>query len=181
MPVCLTASLHSPMPVRMSATIGMTAVGALIAMGEMVAAGMDIGVDMPVPAFSPGIVPVVGMRVADFGGIAQPSSDTVIQPAVAVLVMAFIAEIFWERLGRRGDRRYVQGRGLAFALAIPPVHPVLDFANPVTVIDRFFFVFLIVLVVRRCRYPLVGAKGKGRRIIRTGLAARRKDGQAHKE
>jgi len=180
----MPATLHEAVPRRMadiSAAVVMAAVGMVIAMLEMVATGMDVGTDMPMPAFMPRIVPVVAGGVGCFGGGAQPYADIVVQPAMASFIIAIIPEIFRERLGGR-DRSHVQGGGVALALAIPAVHPVLDLAHAVTVIDGLFLlILLIVLVVHGCPGQMDRAKRRGVCIIRLVLAVCREGKQAHEK
>ena len=77
------------------------------------------------------------------------------------------------RLGRSVD---ILARTLT-ALDVAPVHPALDFAHPVTVIDGLFFLVILLVIVCRSQLQVMGTRRMG--IIAHSIAVRRQGQQPH--
>ena len=127
----------------------------------LMSAGMPVG--HPVPRRMRVIVPVSVRPVAN---TMEPNPDG---PPVAGAIIATGTR----RLGRSVD---ILARTLT-ALGVATVHPALDFAHPVTVIDGLFFLVILLVIVCGSQHQVMGTRRMG--IIAHGIAVRRQGQQPH--
>ena len=115
-----------------------------VAMADRMPLGMAVGMDMAGPM--PATVVVAARAVACPGGMAEMG-------AVAAFVRASAVEKVGRGL-RRGVGDHIQGWGVAFALPVAPVQPILHIAHPVTVIRGLLFFVLLVIILGGQLQPL---------------------------
>ena len=141
-------------PVIVSVAMSMT-------VSMMMSAGMPMG--HPVPRRM-GVI--VSVPVRPMANTMEPNPDG---PSVAGAIIATGAR----RLGRSVD---ILARTLT-ALDVAPVHPALDFAHPVTVIDGLFFLVILLVIVCGSQHQVMGTRRMG--IIAHSIAVRRQGQQPH--
>ena len=137
-------------PVGVSVAMSMT-------VSMMMSAGMPMG--QPVPRRMGVIVSVPVRPVAN---TMEPNPDG---PSVARAIVTGT-----RRLGR------ILARTLT-ALGVAPMHPALDFAHPVTVIDGLFFLVILFVIVCGSQHQVMGTRRMG--IIAHSIAVRRQGQQPH--